>query len=514
MSWSALIKTGLLGTAKMPLQTESLHPIVQAYLQQYAEPLDPEAKFLHAAALAFVYEKAGTLPDQTPLPTLQPAPEETLPVCPGHVRSFIRQMIDNKRPHPDIALLCLQTIVQKGWILAPDQLPPLLNLSLQTPFKHLQPLLKTAAGARGQWLAQFNPNWQFLQTSHLETAWSAAGNTERRKQLLEWRQTDPLPAFERIAQILTEETNSRERKELLSILKINPQPEEWPLVQQLRDQLLRNTQNAKPIHQEINQMASEMLLMAPGSTLFHDAKDVLRLFVGTKSGLLGLQTKSTLQWPTQPEEWRRIAQWGETLGIRSPDAETFFAEMLRRLHPSGWETVFSRIPWPEIIATIQSTASQHYKQAFLDNLGIALAETRYKPAVEAYLAAKRPVNPSNVQMLDALAPEQLEVYFMQNTSRTLPAHLLRAVCRPGLIWSLPFSQHILHLLTDNQNLQQLYPVADLLQTGMHLHLQTLGRVRQVAAAQRSTNQDYRAFHQRFVASLAKIMEQRFLIAQF
>jgi hypothetical protein len=512
MSWSALIKTGLLGTAKMPLQTESLHPTVQAYLQQYAEPLDPEAKFLHAAALAFVYEKAGTLPDQTPLPTLQPAPEETLPVCPGHVRSFIHQMIDNKRPHPDIALLCLQTIVQKGWILAPDQLPSLLNLSLQTPFKRLQALLKEAAGARGQWLSQFNPLWQFLLPRNLETEWTAGGNTERRKQLLEWRQTRPVPAFERIAQILSEETNSREHKELLNILKINPQPGEWPLVQNLRDQLPLNTKNPKPIHQEINQIATEILLMAPGSTLFNDTIEVLGLFAGSKPGLLGLQTKPAIQWPAQADELLRITQLSETLGMTNLDVQAFFAEMLRLLHPSGWETVF-KAPWPEIIAAIQKTAPANARYPFLDNLGLALAQSRYKPAVEAYLSAKRSVHVSNVQMLDALSPEQLEDYFLQNTSKGIPAHLFKAVCRPGLVWSLPFSQQVLQRLTDQPHLQQQYPPGDLLQAGMHLHVHTLDWVRR-AAAQHSSNQDYRVFNQRFWASLANMMEQRYLIAQF
>lgn len=512
MSWSALIKTGLLGTAKMPLQTESLHPIVQAYLQQYAEPLDPEAKFLHAAALAFVYEKAGTLPDQTPLPTLQPAPEETLPVCPGHVRSFIRQMIDNKRPHPDIALLCLQTIVQKGWILAPDQLPALLNLSLQTPFKRLQALLKEAAGARGQWLSPFNPLWQFMLPRNLETEWSAGGNTERRKQLLEWRQTRPVPAFERIAQILSEETNSREHKELLNILKINPQPGEWPLVQKLRDQLPLSTQNPKQVYQEINQIACEILLMAPESTLFKDTTEILGLFAGSKLASLGLQTKPTIQWPAQPDELLRVTQLSETLGMTNLDVQAFFAEMLRRLHPSGWETVF-KAPWPDIIAAIQKTAPANARYPFLDNLSLALAQSRYKPAVEAYLAAKRPVNTSNVQMLDALAPDQLEAYFLENTSRAIPVHLFKAACRPGMLWSLPFSQHILQRLTDNQHLQQHYPPGDLLQAGMHLHVQMLDRVRQAATPQ-SSKQDFRVFDQRFWASLANIMEQRYLIAQF
>ncbi|MFZ4632896.1 MAG: DUF5691 domain-containing protein [Saprospiraceae bacterium] len=509
MSWQSLIRTGLLGTAKMPLQTATLHPAVQAHLQPHA---DPEAMFLHAAALTYVYEKAGTLPDQTPLPVLEPAPEETLPVCPNHVSAFVHLMLNNKRPYPDIVLLCLQTIVQKGWVLAPEHLPPLLNLSLQTPFKRLQIPLMDAAGTRGHWLSQFNPQWAFLIPEHLETVWDKGGNAERRKQLLEWRLTHPAQAFERIAQILPEENNSRERKELLSILKINPQPEEWLLIQNLRNEWHLSTNRQKPIHQEINQIATEILLMAPGSTLFNDTTASLGVFVGSKSGLLGLQTKPTLKWPVQPDELSQVALLGEALGMDQHDAQAFFAEMLRLLHPSGWETVF-KAPWPDILAALEKTASGGSAHTFLDNLGLALAQAPYQPAVEAYLAAKRPIHASNVQMLDALSPEQLEAFIQQNTSKTIPAYLFKAICRPGLVWSIPFSRHVLNRLTDTQNLQQHYQPGELLQAGMHLHLQTLDLIRQ-AAEQRSQNQEYRMFHQRFLASLANMMEQRYLIAQF
>ena len=84
-TWQQLIKIALLGTDKMPLPESVLPGAVRQRLSS-ADPSDREAWFFKAAALTYVYEKAGTLPVKTPVPDLPLAPGEQRPVCPETVQ--------------------------------------------------------------------------------------------------------------------------------------------------------------------------------------------------------------------------------------------------------------------------------------------------------------------------------------------------------------------------------------------------------------------------------------------
>ena len=62
MAWTELVKMALLGTEKLPLQTSVLPKKIQETLDTSPEK-GLEAAFLKAAALTWLYEKAGQKPD-------------------------------------------------------------------------------------------------------------------------------------------------------------------------------------------------------------------------------------------------------------------------------------------------------------------------------------------------------------------------------------------------------------------------------------------------------------------
>ena len=69
MAWNELVKMALLGTEKLPLQTAVLPTKIREIVEKSPEN-DRETAFLKAAALTWLYEKAGQKPDHTPLPDI------------------------------------------------------------------------------------------------------------------------------------------------------------------------------------------------------------------------------------------------------------------------------------------------------------------------------------------------------------------------------------------------------------------------------------------------------------
>jgi hypothetical protein len=87
-NWDKLIKTALLGTEKSEFDLKSLPDAIREYTDNSPEK-DPEARFYTAASLVYLYEKAGQLPENTPIPLLDLAPDETDVVCPPAVEQLL-----------------------------------------------------------------------------------------------------------------------------------------------------------------------------------------------------------------------------------------------------------------------------------------------------------------------------------------------------------------------------------------------------------------------------------------
>lgn len=519
-TWHHLVRIALLGTEKMSLPESVLPEAVRQRLSA-ADPSDREAWFYKAAALTYVYEKAGTLPVKTPVPDLQPAPNEQQPVCPEAVQRFLTRMLEHKNKRPDILGFCFETIAAKGWVLAPEQLVPILNLCLQPPFKQLQALMPAIAGERGLWMLQFNPAWQFLTPKDPEILWTEGSNADRRQFLQELRNRDPELAFELVRQTWAEENNSRERKELLKVLQSCPQPGESDFVQAILEELLKNKDQSKAILAEIKNLAVDILLMDADSALVQDILTQLRSYTVVQKSLPGTHTGAILPIPEKQDAFFSPAIMCEQLGLEPasplagiPEPAYWFSELVRRVHPILWERALNR-PWPEILALFAG-AEEKFEQSklpLLEHIAQALGRSQYLPGIRAYIQAY-PLDASNYFMLNALSDTEFERFILEKMPDQLPDYLWDALRRKGWTWSLPLSRHVIKCLTSNYSSGHHHQdFAKMLNFGMHFNLGILPELQQAVFVETKDWQQQN-FRNQYLMPLLHLLESRKTITQF
>ncbi|MEI6411151.1 MAG: DUF5691 domain-containing protein [Bacteroidota bacterium] len=453
-AWKELVKMALLGTDKARLQ-ENLLPEALRPVLSHADPADPEAYFYKAAALTYMYEKAGKLPADTPIPSLGQAEEETKPEIPAALRVLMPELLREESRHPELLAWVFEKIAQKCWVLPPEFLVQVLQLATLAPFKRLRMPLREVVGARGLWLQQFNPAWKYLALTNPEQIWQEGTNAERRQLLSDLRNTDPVQALQWFKEAMETETNARERKELIRIFQAQPNAAETAFLEILYEQLPPPKETGKAAQIEIRRLLSEILLSSPHSTLFQDITRQLKAYAVTQKQMLGLRNKITLQIPQKEDNLLNSKQMCDQFcfdnvsplpGVSDP--EFWFCELLRCLHPSAWEQVFQDMSWADILALLQKTEPIQKKVnlPLLHQLAQALARTRYRKAVQAY-TREFGVDESNYFMLNALQADELEKFILNKSQGVIPPYLREVLAQQPEPWSKPFSRFMLKCFT-------------------------------------------------------------------
>lgn len=481
---------------------------------------DREGWFFTAAALTYVYEKAGALPEVSPIPNLVPVPDTEETVCPAPAQRLIAQLLDQKGRRADLLALLFRVVETKGWVLAHHQIVPLLQLGAQPAFKDLQPVLRAICGARGRWMQQFNPAWQYLTPKDPELLWVDGSNAERREYLKTVRQREPARAFALLQEAWQEESSGRERAELLKILRIRPQADEFEFASRVVDDLLQNKDRARPINQEIKALASGLLLKHPDSPLLREIAEGLRSYVTVQKSMLGVRRKIILQLPEKEDAFFNTTLMCDRLSFErvstypgAPEPVFWFTELLRQMHPSAWETVF-QTAWPDILAQLGDLQHRYKKSELLplQNLAQGLSWSRYQPGIKAFLD-EYPVDASNYFMLDALNDSDLERYIQLKFPENLPGFCWDILQRDGWVWTETMSRHVLKCLTRGQpNGYHYQEFGKMLNLGVHFHLSILPEVRQLADKHTRDWQE-QTLRTQFLQVLVQILETRKAITQ-
>jgi hypothetical protein len=453
-AWVDLVKMALLGTEKMPLQLEKLPAPVSACLVAYQDK-NAEDQFYRAAILCWAYEKAGKLPVQAQAPALEPAPEENATLFSLPASAILRKILSEKQPRPELLLYFLETMQAKKWVVPPEWLPELLQAGLQSSLKTLQKPIAAVAGARGKWLAGINPDWAYVLQANTPINWEEAGNAARRQQVETLRKQDPVAAFERIRASWEEETNSREKKEWLKIMFIQPQAAEIPFVEQVYHSITPAQQASKVVLSEMKTMAAAWLMGQPEAPLSLGIIAQLDRYIKKHKGFLGLNEAMTLSIPNTEDAFWNTNWMAGALGFEKTSAingisEPMFwlCELARSLHPMVWETLFSSHNWTYILNSLSETAIQSKKKApLLAYLSQSIARNRYLPAIESWLKGEHPIDASNYFMLHALPTETLEKYTLKMTQKGIPDFWYEILKRKNWTWSRNLSKHIFDVLT-------------------------------------------------------------------
>jgi|GEM_PF-905653 len=474
--WDKLIKTALLGTEKSEFDLKSLPDSIRAYTEN-APDKDPEARFYTAASLVYLYEKAGQLPENTPIPLLGPAPDETDVICPPAVEQLLETLLSEQNRQVNLLVYCFQQIARKRWVLPYTKLTAVFNLSISPGFKNLQPFLHPIYGNRGAWLVNLNPSWSVLTPNATDQIWESGSLTERRKWLIALRLDDPAQCLALLKTTIEQERNARERKEWIRVLNGQLSSDELLFIQDLYEQLPASKEQDKPIVQETRRLLTEILLSAPLSLLSKDVAVKLERYVLLQKRILGMRAKIAIEIPAQSDDFLCPEIMVQLFGFEavSPtpglsSTEFWFCELARCVHPIVWETVFKDRPWSEILGAFAKSNALHSgsKLPLLQHVAHALARTMYRKGILAFVQ-EYGVDESNYFMLNALHNEELEKMVMNQSQGILPDYLKEVMQRPNWTWSKPFSRFVLQcFIAPRTNGIQYHEYVKML--SMHIHL--------------------------------------------
>jgi len=250
--YSQLQHVALTGTRRLPLSkltcdSSSQNPIEQTLhcaLTQADTP--PALRLLRAVAIAAVIERAtwqapcvAEAAEQftlTPIPAQPPFADDIV----QYMRELITEAASGSYQGRHFLVALLRSLHQAQQSLPPELLVHALALASHRPGystdKELRPYISPVLGARGYWLAQQNPAWQWAgwlpSNEELETIWQQGNLEQRQALLLEQRKTNPGAARERFAAGF-EQMNSKERIALIETLAINLSMDDEPFLEGL-----------------------------------------------------------------------------------------------------------------------------------------------------------------------------------------------------------------------------------------------------------------------------------------
>ncbi|HLP93265.1 MAG TPA: DUF5691 domain-containing protein [Saprospiraceae bacterium] len=456
-TWDDLTKIALLGVGKQAIVPEMLpEPLLQRL--SGASSVDREDYGYRAAALAWAWQMAGTLPPVLPPPALQPAPETEESVCPSSLWSLLANCLEEPQRLGLFLERILEIMAEKGHVLPHFLLAPTLKHCVVTRGNKLKRQIGKVLGARGRWIAELNPQWRsLLPTSAEKIDFDTATALERREWLASQRALEPELVFRTMQQAWPTE-NARERKEWLKILAINPRQEELSFLEETLETILQSKDKDRPANLELRHLLSTILLRRPDSALFKQVQTQLANYVSAQSAMLGLVKKVSLKIPAQGDGFlcKEVMTEAFALDPVSPhkgwtDSEFWFGQLAGMMHPVVWELLFEA-GWDKIIPAFdalhdEKKAPVHYP---LQQLQHAIGETCYRPAVLTIAQQKGLEVLMTPEMYPALSTPELEQFLMNGAQKF--ATDLNNLQAYGREWdfSLAFSKHILKYLSQQK----------------------------------------------------------------
>lgn len=185
---------------------------------------------LRAGAWA-TYRRAGVMPSPAP-DSPAAAQEDALPVCSESAVAILVNLLSSRRH--DLLPEALERLRQAHLRVPPSLLPLALN---STPAE-LRTALLPALGARGRWLAQFNPSWEWAAETLVDdetptgaqAIWEEGATGQRVEVLRRLRVSEPQRARDLLAEVWKRE-KADVRVALLTALSVNLTPTDIPLLE-------------------------------------------------------------------------------------------------------------------------------------------------------------------------------------------------------------------------------------------------------------------------------------------
>ncbi|MGW9346566.1 DUF5691 domain-containing protein [Nocardiopsis flavescens] len=225
-SWDLLVSAALVGTARRAVpDTPDLPATAET---------GGAAALLDRAALATVRRLAGYTPARAA--PVAPAPEADRPEAGGPAARRLEAVLaDRSGLLPE----WLELAAAAGLRVPAEHLPALLDRGAHD--SSLRPAVAAAAGARGLWLAGFDPDWSYLLAESApedvfdEQAWLYGTEGERRRMLGALRAADPARGRELLASVWPDLRKAELRRRLLEAMGTGLGPDDAGLLETALD---------------------------------------------------------------------------------------------------------------------------------------------------------------------------------------------------------------------------------------------------------------------------------------
>lgn len=263
-SWERLVSTALVGTSRRPVPDLPDLP---------RSPREGAAALLDLAAVDTVRTRAGYTA-HTAEPVTPDAPDTRPQVGAAAIHRLDVILADR----PELLPEWLGRAVRGGRRVSHTQIPDLLERASRD--SGLRPLVATAVGDRGTWLASFNNAWSFIAREplatdvHTDAAWHGGTPAQRRRALFALRATDPAAARDLLAAAWPLESKGEERRGLLEALSVNLGPDDEAVLDHALDDRSANVRG----------LALALLTRLPDSAHAHRLRAHLREHVRCDQG--------------------------------------------------------------------------------------------------------------------------------------------------------------------------------------------------------------------------------------
>ncbi|WP_160710709.1 DUF5691 domain-containing protein [Chitinophaga solisilvae] len=425
--WNNIINTAMLGTAKKPADTHGLPqgPLLDAAMQILATPaLDREDQLLHIAAVTYNYRQSGvqalSSTGTAPVPVCDP---EDKPYCSSAAIKALQQALDTD--NHILPGLWLEYCAAAQQLVPPDYLP----LVLETAYRHKALRVRAAAccGKRGEWLAQFNNEWNFsVVTTSLEDQWQNGTTAQRLIALKTLRDKEPATALSWLRQTWTKE-NAAAKTELLGALQHHIGPDDAPWLESLM------LEKSKQVREE----ALLLLKKIPEASLHELYLEVLRdaVQINDNGDII-----CTLPENINEQVFRSgIEKLSSNKNV--PDTDYIIGQLIGFVHPRVWEKHFN--------CSFEEVVQRFHQQQALQPFIVALVN-----AITWFSDHKRAAtfmrysDTFYMDLLPLLPEEQQEAYSLQYFDK-YPTEILEYALQQPATWSPELALKILQYCAGN-----------------------------------------------------------------
>lgn len=322
-SWNDIINIALLGTAKKQPDTGSLPGPLQEAARKVlaATETDREEQFLQLASLVFNYRQSGAVAVAGDATTTAVCAPETKAYCSATAVQALDHTLDSE--NMPLLMLWLELCTRNNQLLPPEYLPRILENASR--HKALRNLAAACCGKRGEWLAQFNREWNFsVAVDTTEDMWENGTTAQRLEALTRLRREQPAAA-RTLLQATWSQESAAVKAELLGALATNISMDDAPWLESLLPEKSK----------QVKEAALTLLKKISGSNLHEQYWQLLEKAIQVNKGKVTV----TAAIPPDAEIFKTgIDKLSNN--ARVSDDEYILAQLVALVHPRVWETHF------------------------------------------------------------------------------------------------------------------------------------------------------------------------------